>query len=82
MKYVKCRKCGDWIHFIPTKGGKSMPCNPMPKRYWEVEGGKQRIVLPDGEVIACELEGRPEDATGLGYIPHWATCKYAKEFKK
>jgi hypothetical protein len=33
-------------------------------------------------VIACELDGSPDRATGIGYIPHWATCPAAGRFHK
>jgi len=82
MKLIKCRKCGGYIHFVATPGGKSMPCDPEPKEYWEVKGGRQRIVRPDGVVVACELEGTPGEETGVGFVPHWATCAHAGEFRK
>ena len=35
-----------------------------------------------GEVISCELYGAPETETGIGYVPHWATCPKAGEFRR
>ena len=81
-KLLKCKKCGDPIIFIKTSAGKNMPCDPGLIPYWRDNRGKQRIVTPDGEVIACRLEGDPQKITGVGHIPHWATCPNAKEFKK
>lgn len=30
----------------------------------------------------CELSGDLQDATGMGYVPHWSTCPKWKDFKK
>ena len=76
----KCRSCGAEILWIETPGGKAMPCNPEPVYYWVGEG-KERVVTPNGEVIACKLTGDLSDATGIGYIPHWGTCKDAQRFR-
>ena len=79
---AKCRGCGKEIIWIKTATGKAMPCDPEPVAYWQTAGGKRRIVTPNGEVIACELDGSPDRATGIGYIPHWATCPAAGRFHK
>lgn len=44
-------------------------------------GGLIVIVTPNGAVLSCELQGEPRAATGLGYIPHWATCPAAHTIK-
>ena len=80
--YGKCKKCQASVLWIKTVAGKNMPCDPEQVPYWADRKGKQRIVTPNGEVIACRLEGDPQTATGIGYIPHWGTCPNAKEFRK
>lgn len=80
--YGKCTKCGARILWIKTSAGKNMPCDPDLITYWKDSKGKQRIVTPNGEVIACRLEGDTQTATGVGYVPHWGTCPCAKEFKR
>lgn len=59
-----------------------MPCDPEEVLYWQDSKGKDRVVLPNGEVVACRLTGDEQNATGIGYIPHWATCPHADEFRK
>ena len=55
MREESCRSCGAAIVWIKTPGGKSMPCNAAPVYYIaKPKSGKQRIVTPNGEVIACE----------------------------
>lgn len=85
-KAVKCKKCGAEIIWIQTIGGRSMPCNAEQTYYIEKLGAKDRIVTPNGEVLACILLDAEKDdlseATGYGYVPHWATCPAAEKFKK
>lgn len=69
---AKCKKCGASIIWITTTGGKMMPCDPDQVMYWK--GGKERIVTPNGEVVACSLVGPVGEQYGVGYIPHWSTC--------
>ena len=81
---AKCRGCGAVIVWIKTPAGKPMPCDPEPVLYWIHTRGKarERIVTPKGGVISCSLTGETGTATGLGYIPHWATCPERDQFKK
>ena len=75
-----CRACGQQIVFIKTKAGKQMPCNPLIRDFWPKEGGHERIVTPDGNVVAGEFSGDGEPS--YGYISHFATCKEANRFRK
>lgn len=68
-----CRKCGERIKWIRTKAGKNMPVNIQFVDYKKKPGGKERIVLPNGEVVAGE-RCKPLGADGYGYISHFATC--------
>lgn len=72
---IKCRLCGARIRFVKTVNGKMLPVNPHEVAYWKGLHNKSRIVTPNGEVISCELQGDPSAAAGIGYIPHWATCR-------
>lgn len=77
MALGKCKFCGSEIAWIKTVGGKSMPCDSEQVYYKEKSGGKERIVTPNGQVLACEIipeGGDIQHATGFGYIPHFATC--------
>ena len=78
----KCRTCGAEIVFIPTKTGKAMPCEAPQVMFRAKKGGKERIVTPDGEVLACEIVEDVSRATGVGHIPHWAACPGAGRHRK
>lgn len=79
---AKCKGCGQEIIWIMSPAGKVIPCDPIPVPYWKRSKAKGNIVTPNGEVISCELYGDPETVTGIGYIPHWATCPKAGEFRR
>ncbi len=67
MKLVDCKGCGQKIFFIKTSNGKSMPLDAKPVFFYqEVLGSSGRIGWTGSQ----------------GYVPHWATCKKAKDFKK
>lgn len=74
MKTTTCKACGRPIVWNRTTKGKSMPCDAEPVAYKEIKGGKEKIVTPNGEVISCTFDAKPEEMTGIGYIPHWSTC--------
>ena len=82
MKISVCKSCGKPIVWIRTTKGKSMPCDAEPVAYKEVKGGKKKIVTPNGEVISCTFDAKPDDITGIGYTPHWSTCPQANSFRK
>lgn len=68
-----CRSCGQRIMWVKTPAGKNMPANPELIDYKAASGGKERIVTPSGVVVAGE-RCRAEEADGVGYISHFATC--------
>lgn len=68
-----CKLCGAKILWIRTVKG-NMPVDPQQIMYYKGQSNKDRIVTPNGEVIACEMEGDASQAIGIGYIPHWGTC--------
>lgn len=72
-QFGTCRICSARIIWLQTTNGKNMPVNPELVDYKEVAGGKERIVTPEGRVIAGE-RANPEEADGFGYISHFATC--------
>ncbi len=81
--FGSCRSCGERIIWIKTKAGKNMPCNPKLIPYRIQQGGREKIVTPNGEVYSAEIvkTGTP-DATGVGYISHFATCQNANSRRK
>lgn len=82
MRKSKCRGCGASIVFVESVAGKMIPCDPKLIPYWGVQGGRHKIVTPNGEVVSAELRGEIDKATGIGYISHFATCPAASQFKK
>ena len=82
MKRGKCRGCGADIVWIHTPGGKSMPCDVDPVLYRARAGAPGKVVTPNGEVLSCELNVAPDEATGIGYVSHFATCPQAEKFRR
>ena len=83
MRAGTCKSCGAAIVWIPTPGGKAMPCDAAPAYYIaKPKSGSKRIVTPNGEVLACEYTEDPHRATGTGFIPHWATCPQADRHRR
>ncbi len=83
MKTIyRCRACGAEIIFIRTGAGKSMPCDAQEVYYKQSAKGRYRVVTFNGEVLNCDgYDAEPREATGLGYVPHWATCTDAARFR-
>ena len=82
MRNTFCKSCGKEIVWIKTIAGKAMPCDAAPQYYRQRPGGKRKIVTPNGEVLSCEILENPEQATGVGYTPHWATCSAPNRFRR
>lgn len=60
-----------------------MPVNPALIDYVEVVGGKERIVTPNGRVVAARTDGlKSGQGDGIGYISHFATCPGADEMRR
>lgn len=76
-----CSRCGRQIIWIKTVAGKNMPVDTELKNYRE-DGGKDKIVIPDGRVISGTIVYAAEEADGVGYTSHFATCKRAKAFRR
>lgn len=74
-----CRRCGAAIVWVRTPAGKAMPCDARPVYIVEEEGGPEKGVLRDGRVVSCHFVEDPGEATALGYVPHFATCKPPQE---
>ena len=78
----RCKGCGAEIIFLGSQNGKPIPCNYKPVLYKEKAGAKEKIVTRNGMVVSCVLNVDLGSATGIGYIPHWATCPKADQFRK
>lgn len=80
--FGQCGGCGRRILWIKTKAGKNMPCDPIMLNYRKENGGKEKIVTQDGEVVSGVTGVSPEEADGIGYISHFATCSQSKRFQR
>ena len=79
---AKCKGCGAEIIWVKTASGKAMPCDPELVTYKQRTLGQMKIVTPNGEVLSGDPEADPVQATGLGYISHFATCPAADRFRR
>lgn len=90
-----CKGCGRPIIWFQTPAKKSMPCDPDEQAFRENPSGKDTIVKRNGEVVKAEIIARCSDlhvpgekftdlgdADGIGYVPHWATCPNADQFRR
>lgn len=77
----KCRSCGKPIVWMKTKAGKNMPCDEALVLYWADEQGKDTVINHAGEAVRCSLTGANELLSGLGRVPHWATCDSPDQFR-
>lgn len=73
----KCKGCGAEILWIKMKSGKAMPVDPEPCRFSKWEENPDTFITKDGETV----KGIP-GVICTGYIPHWATCPAAGNFRK
>lgn len=78
----RCRSCGQRIRYIRMRSGKLMPVNDLLVNYKADSKGKERIVTPGGDVVACVTGVSADEASGFGYISHFATCPNADRFRK
>ena len=53
--------------------GQCKRCGARIVDFKKIKGGKERLVLQSGEVVAGE-RCRASEADGYGYISHFATC--------
>ena len=62
----KCKGCGAEIIWVRTPSGAMMPLDAKPE--------KRGVVQPAHPGPIVHIKDT--------YMPHWASCKHAKEFKK
>lgn len=66
--------------WIQTKAEKNMPCDPELICYRIPKEGKgtEKIVTQNGMVVSADRV-LSNEAGGIGYIPHFATCGKERE---
>lgn len=78
----KCRYCGEDVIWIRMKSGKVMPCNTGEIPYMEDKNGYMKLVTEDGKVITGRPMENQDDAEGIGYVSHYATCPGADRIRR
>lgn len=74
----QCSGCGREIIWLRMKSGKHMPVDPEP--VFVTEGGKDAFITDEGERIMGTAS--ETDMGTVGFVPHWATCQAAGQFRK
>lgn len=83
MLVYQCKACNQPIVFIKTKAGKKMPCDWQQVAYAQRDDGPDTIITPNGETVRGTVQKQADGhSTGLGYKPHWASCKGADTFRR
>jgi len=92
MNYTRtCRGCGALIRFLATRQGKWIPVDLDVLTLW-VTGRPARGETPRRLSLVTELgetvhgyesdQYAPEAFTIRGYVPHFATCARADDFRR
>ena len=82
MAQSKCRKCGKPIDFIRMTSGKYMPVDIKGIYCVRDERGPKTVITRFGKTVRVSEGFKGEAGTLIGYIPHWQSCKGAKEIKQ
>ena len=76
----RCKTCREWIEWVQTEGGKSMPVDPC---YLSVRalgsGVRATIVTDDGRVVTGAVA---PDGDERGRQSHFASCPQAARHRK
>ncbi len=73
-----CKACGEPIEWIRTPSGRSMPVDAESFGLHRLCHG-MTVVTEAGTVLCGTRYAR---GTMQGYIPHWATCPQADQFRR
>ena len=77
-----CRGCGKRILWVKMRSGKNMPCDCNIVSYQKLNGGNEKIVTQEGDVVVGITGVSPEESDGMGYISHFATCMSIGNFRR
>lgn len=80
---AKCKACGAEIVWLKLKSGKMHPCDAEGV-FYKPNGGPDRIITHEGEVVSGTIVEHPKDTMLLlhGWSSHFATCPFADEFRR
>jgi hypothetical protein len=78
MFHGRCSTCDESLVFVPTKGGKQMPCLVAKVALENVQGGQRYAVKPSGDEGCSIRSGAailddPKEGDSY-YLPHWGGC--------
>lgn len=79
---AECRSCGAPIKWIKTTAGRSMPCDAEGRTYKENPNGAAVIITESGNVVRADIDVDSKQASGVGYISHFATCPNANRHRR
>jgi len=74
-----CKKCGARVISRMMANGGRVICDPMAITYWRHRKGAEIVLSLKGVYTYADLDGSPEKATGIGWIPH--KCREARNGK-
>jgi len=92
-----CRGCHATIRWVNTRMGKAIPVDPERLTEWLVEEEQMVTTtgapIPMRVITLVTMEGdvvrgyqgtvlTPGSREVIGYIPHWASCPQAAQFRK
>lgn len=83
----RCRACGREIRWIKTARGSWMPCELEAVPYTAEAGGPEKLLTAAGEIVSGRAvqrdgTGGAAEVSGVGFRPHWATCRGADEYRR
>ena len=55
--------------------GMALPCDAQAMAYHAEPGGPENIMLPNGQLVRGRWAAPGEAGDGIGYRPHWASCR-------
>lgn len=74
-----CKACGEEIKWIRTRAGKKMPVDADSFAQHQLTPGVT-VVTEAGDVLSGG--NRTVDTAAYGYLPHWASCPFADQFRR
>jgi hypothetical protein len=89
MSRPTCAGCHAIIRWLKTTAGKAMPIDPEKLQEWVTDTARQTapkitLVTTDGRMETGWQASviTPGSRSIEGYVPHFATCPKAKDFKR
>lgn len=78
----RCRSCGAKIRFVKMKSGKSMPVNEKIVNYQGRPSWQGKNCDTGRRCSRRVTDINADEATGFGYVSHFATCPNARNHRR